>query len=121
MLSIKETSKLIQAFRDARDWQQFHSPKNLACSISIEAAELLEKFQWCGTQESFEVAELQKEEIRQEIADVAIYLIGLADSLEIDLLEAVSEKLRLNDAKYPAEKVRGSSKKYDEYEGGSLE
>ena len=65
MLSIKETSKLIQAFRDARDWQQFHSPKNLACSISIEAAELLEKFQWCGTQESFEVAELQKEEIRQ--------------------------------------------------------
>jgi dCTP diphosphatase len=119
MLFFKEICKAIQVFRDARDWQQFHSPKNLACSISIEAAELLEKFQWCGTQESFEVAELKKEEIRQEIADVAIYLIGLADTLEIDLLEAISEKLRLNDAKYPAERVRGSSKKYDEYEGGA--
>jgi len=121
MLSIKEISKLIQAFRDARDWQQFHSPKNLACSISIEAAELLEKFQWCDTEESFDIAAKKKEEIRQEIADVATYLIGLADTLEIDLLEAVSEKLRLNDAKYPAERARGSSKKYDEYEGGSLE
>lgn len=109
----------IRTFRDARDWQQFHSPKNLACSVSIEAAELLEKFQWCDTEESFDVAAKKKEEIRQEIADVAIYLIGLADTLEIDLLEAVSEKLRLNDAKYPAERVRGSSKKYDEYEGGA--
>jgi NTP pyrophosphatase (non-canonical NTP hydrolase) len=69
MLSIKETSKLIQAFRDARDWQQFHSPKNLACSVSIEAAELLEKFQWCSTEESFDIAANKKEEIRQEIAD----------------------------------------------------
>jgi len=119
MSCLIEISQQIRAFRDARDWQQFHNPKNLACSVSIEAAELLEKFQWCGTEESFDLAAKKKEEIRQEIADVAIYLIGLADTLEIDLLEAVSEKLRLNDAKYPAERVRGSSKNYDEYEGGA--
>jgi dCTP diphosphatase len=115
MPTLQEISEKIRAFRDARDWQQFHSPKNLACSVAIESAELLEKFQWCGTQESFQIGSLKKEEIRQELADVAIYLIGLADALQIDLLQAVSEKLQLNDAKYPADKVRGSSKKYDEY------
>ena len=105
----------ITAFRDARDWMQFHNPKNLACSISIEANELLEHFQWCSTKQSFSIARKKKSEIAHEIADVAIYLIELADNSGIDLAEAIVEKLAHNSEKYPADKVRGSSKKYTEY------
>ena len=105
----------IKKFRDERDWMQFHNPKNLACSISIEANELLEHFQWCTPEESLTIAREKKREISHEIADVAVYLIELADNLEIDLAEAIAEKMAHNEAKYPADKVRGSSKKYTEY------
>lgn len=105
----------IRAFRDERDWMQFHNPKSLACSISIEANELLEHFQWSTPAESEVIALTKKEAIAAEIADVAIYLLELADNLDIDIVEAISTKLEQNAMKYPAEKVRGSAKKYSEY------
>jgi dCTP diphosphatase len=115
MDSLAETTEKIRRFRDARDWMQFHSPKNLACSISIEAGELLELFQWAGADQNLAAAQGKKTEIAHELADVAIYLVELADILGIDLIEAMSEKLAINEAKYPADQVRGSSKKYTEY------
>ncbi|MFN0129040.1 MAG: nucleotide pyrophosphohydrolase [Verrucomicrobiales bacterium] len=115
MDSLAETTEKIRRFRDARDWMQFHSPKNLACSISIEAGELLELFQWATAEQSLGTAAKKKTEIAHELADVAIYRVELADILGIDLIEAISEKLAINEAKYPAEKVRGSSKKYTDY------
>ena len=108
--------QLIRTFRDERDWMQFHNPKNLACSVSIEAAELLEHFQWTTPEESLEVAKRKKTEIAHEIADVAVYLIELADNLGIDLGEAVAIKMKLNAEKYPVEQVRSSAKKYNEYQ-----
>jgi NTP pyrophosphatase (non-canonical NTP hydrolase) len=115
MNDLDQIRNRIRKFRDARDWMQFHNPKNLACSISIEANELLEHFQWCTPQESLIIARKKKTEISHEIADVAVYLIELADNLGIDLAKAIAEKMAHNDAKYPANKVRGSSKKYTEY------
>lgn len=105
----------IRTFRDERDWMQFHNPKNLACSVCIEASELLEHFQWTTPEESLELAARKKTEIAHEIADVAVYLIELADNLGIDLAQAVTEKMALNAAKYPVDQVRSSSKKYNEY------
>jgi NTP pyrophosphatase (non-canonical NTP hydrolase) len=107
----------IRTFRDERDWMQFHNPKNLACSVSIEAAELLEHFQWTTPEESLDVATRKKTEIAHEIADVAVYLIELADNLGIDLAEAITVKMKLNAEKYPVDKVRSSAKKYNEYLG----
>jgi NTP pyrophosphatase (non-canonical NTP hydrolase) len=115
MNELDQIRRRIRKFRDARDWMQFHSPKNLACSISIEANELLEHFQWSTPKESLAIARKKKTEISHEIADVAVYLIELADNLGIDLAQAIAEKMAHNEAKYPADKVRGSSKKYTEY------
>ena len=115
MGELDQIRRKIRKFRDERDWMQFHNPKNLACSISIEANELLEHFQWCSPEQSLSVARKKKSEIAHEIADVAIYLIELADNLGIDLAEAIGVKLAHNSEKYPADKVRGSSKKYTEY------
>ncbi len=102
----------IRAFRDERDWKQFHDPKNLATSIAIEAAELLEEFQWLTGDESMRHAVENREAVSDEIADVAIYLIELADVLEIDLRVAILSKLEKNAVKYPVEKSRGKSTKY---------
>jgi NTP pyrophosphatase (non-canonical NTP hydrolase) len=115
MNDLDQIRSRIRKFRDERDWMQFHSPKNLACSISIEANELLEHFQWCTPEESLTIASNKKAEISHELADVAVYLIELADNLGIDLAKAIAEKMAHNEAKYPADKVRGSSKKYTEY------
>jgi dCTP diphosphatase len=114
MSELDEIRRRIQAFRDERDWMQFHSPKNLACSIVIEAAELLEHFQWKTPEQSESAALEKREEIAEEIADVAIYLIELADNLGINLGEAIHAKIARNEAKYPVEKARGSAKKYTE-------
>ena len=114
MDTLEQTIRKIKEFRDARDWMQFHSPKNLACSISIEANELLEHFQWTSLDESAITPE-KREAIAHEIADVGFYLIELADNLGINLIEAIAQKLAINEAKYPAERVRGSAKKYTEY------
>lgn len=114
MDTIDQTIERIRAFRDARDWMQFHNPKNLACSIVIEAAELLEHFQWKSPEESAEHATAQRDEVSAEMADVAIYLIELADNLGIDLLAAIHRKLEINEKKYPVAKAKGSAKKYND-------
>ena len=109
----EELKKSILEFRKKRDWEKFHTPKDLAVSIVIEASELLERFQW---KTDTEIAKLLKSEFKNsvsdEIADIAIYLSYLCHDLRINLEEAIAGKLKKNDEKYPAEKVRGNAKKY---------
>ena len=105
----------IREFRDERDWAQFHNPKDMAIAISLEAGELLEHFLWKNSEEVQGRLDSHREEITEEIADIAIYLVELADNLGIDLLEAMDGKIAKNAAKYPSGRVRGSAKKYDEY------
>ncbi|CAD6518496.1 nucleotide pyrophosphohydrolase [Paraburkholderia sabiae] len=109
---------LLRQFVSERDWSRFHSPKNLATALSVEASELLEPFQWLQSGEKSELAEDKLTAIRHEMADVLAYLVMLADRLDVDLYAAVLEKIELNRAKYPAEKVRGDSRKYSEYGSG---
>jgi len=101
----------LRAFALERDWGQFHSPKNLACALSVEAAELLEHFQWMTEEQSRAPADAQREQIAREAADVLLYLIQFADQLGIDLLAAADRKMVLNAAKYPVDTARGSSRK----------
>jgi NTP pyrophosphatase (non-canonical NTP hydrolase) len=107
--------ELVRAFVDERDWDQFHSPKNLASALSVEAAELLEHFQWLQHGRADELGPDKLVEVRHEMADVLVYLVRLADKLDVDLMVAVQEKMVLNRAKYPAEQVRGDARKYYEY------
>ena len=102
-------------FAAARDWDQFHSPKNLAMALSVEASELLEEFQWLTEEQSRALDAERRERVRLEMADVLIYLLRLADKLGVDLLHAATEKIALNEQKYPADRVRGSARKYTEY------
>jgi NTP pyrophosphatase (non-canonical NTP hydrolase) len=112
--SIESLREALRQFASERDWNQFHSPKNLAIALSVESAELLEHFQWMPEAESAALAPDQKAKVREEVADVLLYLIRLADKLDIDLVAAATDKIRLNAEKYPVEKARGSSKKYTE-------
>lgn len=110
--TIAELRELIGAFVDRRDWQQFHSPKNLAMSLSIEAAELMEHFQWISTEESRRVVE-EPEEIEQiadELADVFCYVLAMANQLNLDLATAVRHKMAKNEKKYPADQFHGRAK-----------
>jgi len=104
----------LRRFAADRDWDQFHSPKNLAMALSVEAAELLEHFQWLSDVESSRLTSEMHAKVSEELADVLLYLVRLADKLDVDLALAASEKLKVNAAKYPADKARGSSKKYSE-------
>ena len=114
--TLTQVTKQITDFRDAREWLQFHNPKDMAIAISVEASELLEHFLWKTPAEVQRRAKDKKEEIRDEIADIAIYLVELADILNIDILEAMDLKLAKNGAKYPVSKAKGSNKKYTELE-----
>jgi NTP pyrophosphatase (non-canonical NTP hydrolase) len=106
---------LVRVFVDERDWDQFHTPKNLSSALSVEAAELLEHFQWLKHGQAEELGPDKLVQVRHEMADVLVYLVCLADKLDVDLMAAVEEKMVLNRAKYPAELVRGDAPKYDEY------
>jgi dCTP diphosphatase len=106
----------LRRFAAERDWERFHSPKNLAMALAVEAAELLEQFQWLTDAESGTPASDRRGRIEDELADVLIYLVRLADRLDVDLPAAVASKLEQNRRRYPAERVRGSAAKYDEYE-----
>jgi NTP pyrophosphatase (non-canonical NTP hydrolase) len=108
----------LREFAVARDWEQFHSPKNLAMALIVEAAELVENFQWLTEEQSAALAPGKLAEVEQELADIQIYLIRLADRLNIDLEQAVDAKIALNERRYPVEKVRGSAKKYTEFDNG---
>lgn len=114
-MSLEELRDALRKFAADRDWDQFHSPKNLATALSVEAAELLEHFQWMSEAQSMTLESDKQAKVRQEMADVFLYLIRLADKLDIDLMAAATEKIKLNAARYPPERVRGSSKKYTEY------
>lgn len=105
----------IKKFRDDRDWMQFHDPKNMAVSIILEASELLEHFQWKTVEEVEEYAKQNHDEIKDEIADIALYLFELADNLSVDLINAMEQKLAKNEKKYPAEKARGKHTKYNQF------
>ena len=109
---MKELTKSIGKFAQLRDWDQFHSPKNLAMALSVEVAEIVEHFQWLTQAESNNLNSAELAGVKEEIADVMIYLIRLADQLGIDPIQAAEEKMRLNEKKYPVEKARGNAAKY---------
>jgi NTP pyrophosphatase (non-canonical NTP hydrolase) len=108
-------SKKALQFRNARDWKQFHDPKNLAEAICIESGELLEKFLWVPSDKSHEINSKKLEEIKEEIADIMIFLLYMCHSLNIDLPQTVERKIEINEKKYPVEKAKGSSRKYKEF------
>lgn len=104
----------LRRFAGARDWQQFHTPKNLAMALSVEAAELLEQFQWLTAEQSTHLEARRKRAVADEIADVLLYLTRLADVLQIDPLAAAQRKMRQNARKYPVLRARGNARKYNE-------
>ena len=108
-----ELRRRIIAFRDERDWRQFHDPKNLAEGLSVEAGELLEVFLWKPSGEAAELDEADRQRVREEAADVFMFLVYLSEAFGFDLLEATKEKLAVNGRKYPVEKARGRSDKYN--------
>lgn len=112
--SLRELAARLERFAEERDWRQFHSPKNLASALIVEAAELLEPFQWLTEQQSRELAPEKREAVAMEIADVLIYLVRLADVLGIDPVEAAQAKLCVNAQRYPVERSRGNNRKHDE-------
>lgn len=106
----------LKKFAVDRNWEQFHSPKNIAMALSGEAGELIEHFQWLTEQQSYDLDEDKKQEVALEMADIFIYLFRLAERLDINLIDKVYEKIDINETRYPVDKVQGSSKKYNEYE-----
>lgn len=112
---MQDLIRQLEAFARERDWEQFHSPKNLSMALAVEASELLEIFQWMKEADSLDPDAATRERIGDELADVFVYCLLMSNRLNIDLLEAARAKLKKNAAKYPADQVRGSSKKYTEY------
>ena len=114
MGELAELAARLREFAEERDWEQFHSPKNLSMALAVEAAELLEHFQWLTEGESLALAPAKREEVAEELADVFIYLLRLADRLGVDLHGAALAKVAKNAVKYPVEKSRGHKRKYTE-------
>lgn len=114
MTQLDQLRDALRSFTSARDWDQFHSPKNLAMALSVEAAELLEVFQWVTESDSRNLEPGAKAAASEEIADVLLYLILLSDELGIDPIAAAERKMIANEQKYPVDKARGTSKKYTE-------
>ena len=110
--ALETLREILRQFAAERDWDQFHCPKNLAIALSVEAAELLEHFQWLPDAQSATIPAQQHARVREELADVLLYLIRLADKLGVDLAAAAREKIAINARKYPVDKCRGSSTKY---------
>lgn len=104
----------LRLFAHERDWDQFHSPKNLAAALVVEAGEVLEHFQWLTSSESRSLTRVRREAVALELADVLLYLLRLADKLDVDLVDSARKKLVINARKYPVRKARGSHKKYSE-------
>jgi len=112
MSDLESIQQKIIAFRNERDWAQFHDPKNLAEALSIEAGELLENFLWKTTEQSRNLTAEELKNVKEELADIFIFLTYLSDEFKINLLEEVSGKIAINETKYPVEKAKGSNKKY---------
>lgn len=113
---LESLRRRVAAFAAERDWDQFHTPKNLAMALGVEAAELAEIFQWLTAEQSETLDAGRRRRVEEELADVLVYLVRIADRLDIDLLAAAARKLEENARKYPAERVRGQARKYDEYD-----
>lgn len=113
--SLESLRDRLREFAKERDWDQYHTPKNLSMALIGEAAELIEHFQWVNGDHSHILEDKTRQSVEEEIADILIYLVRISDKLGIDLYEAVNRKIRINEKKYPADKVRGSAKKYTEY------
>jgi NTP pyrophosphatase (non-canonical NTP hydrolase) len=113
--TLRELKERMAAFVAEREWQQFHSPKNLSMSIAIEAAELMEHFQWLTVEESKNLSDEALADIGEELADIVIYALSLSNALDLDLSETILAKMDKNIRKYPKEKVRGKSHKYTYY------
>ena len=109
-----ELRDALRAFTRELEWDRYHTPKNLAMALIVEAAELAEHFQWLTAEESQSPQDGKREKIRDELADVLIYLVELADTLDVDLAAAARDKIAKNALKYPVDKARGNAKKYDE-------
>jgi len=114
--SLADLRQRVNAFVAERDWAQFHTPKNLAMAMIVEAAELVEQFQWDTPEESVILDDAKSEAVSHELADTFVYLLRIAEVLNIDLIQAANKKIDLNALKYPADKVRGSNAKYTEYQ-----
>lgn len=113
--SLKHLRNRINQFVNERDWAQFHTPKNLAMAMIVEAAELVEKFQWDTPAESQQLPAEKREAVSHELADTFVYLLRIAEVLDIDLIAAANQKIDLNALKYPVDKAKGSNAKYTEY------
>lgn len=113
MTDLEKLTAKIVAFRNARDWKQFHNPKDLAVSLTLEAAEVLEHFQWKSKEEIEEYIHTHKEHIGEELADVLYWVLLMSHDLDIDILEAFDKKMEQNESKYPVEKARGRKEKYN--------
>ncbi len=114
--SLERLDQRLLQFARQRDWEQFHSPKNLAMALAGEAGELLEHFQWLTEEQSENLSPEKKEAVALELADILIYLVRLGQRLEIDLLDAANRKIAINERRYPAEKVRGDARRAEEYD-----
>ncbi|MDH5437227.1 MAG: nucleotide pyrophosphohydrolase [Gammaproteobacteria bacterium] len=113
--SLEQLRQQVAKFAAARDWDQFHSPKNLSMALIGEAAELVEHFQWLTEEQSKQLDSEKIKEVRLEMADILIYLIRIADKLDVDLVSAAKDKIAINEKRYPSEKVRGDARRADEY------
>lgn len=113
-MDLENIHKIIKKFSDERDWQQFHSSKNLSMALSVEVSELVEIFQWLKEDESDNLGTKQKDALKDEVADVAIYLFRICMNQGIDLEKEIIRKMKKNEEKYPVEKCKGSSKKYND-------
>ncbi len=109
-------STRLAEFAKARDWEQFHSPKNLSMALIAEAAELVEHFQWLSEEQSYQLDEKKREEVALELADILIYILRCSERLNIDVLDAALRKIEINEQRYPVEKVRGDARRASEYE-----
>jgi NTP pyrophosphatase (non-canonical NTP hydrolase) len=112
---LHQISQRLLEFARERDWEQFHAPKNLAMALAVEAGEIMEHFQWLSEEQSEQLSEDKRQQVAYEVADVFIFTMRLSQRLGIDLAAVVDEKIKINEQKYPADKVRGSAKKYTEY------
>ena len=114
--SLDDLNAQLLAFARERDWEQFHSPKNLSMALAGETGELLEHFQWLSEDASRKLSTGKKDEVALELADILIYLIRLGERLDIDLVEAAYRKLAINKARYPKDRVRGDARRAEEYD-----
>jgi len=114
--TLEQLSDEVRAFGEAREWGQYHSPRNLAMALSVEAAELLELYLWCEDAGPQPLRESRKERVADEAADILICLLNFCDKANVDLASAMRSKLKRAAVKYPAERVRGKALKYDEYD-----